>query len=919
MRLVALLFIILINSPAYAQDNSAYIKAEKYFYTPEPNRFTDSTALYHYREAVKAETIAPENKVDAFTKSGIILQTYGSFREAIQAYRSGLQFASDEDLADSLSYLPNLYLGMLHFRINNLDTAVMCLNNAEKIYNKYEEPLGYEATLYNTFGAIANEKYDYKTSLNYFRKALENVEADLNNPDAFDFSTNIASALLNLDSLDQGVALVKKLLPYDKNKDVFYTNLGNAYLEKHHPDSAIYFLSQLSGKKTLIQCNKLASAYLMKKEYDRAEKYLELAITLSAQHEPDSVSDYKLGKTYQVYGNLKREQGQVESALSYYQQAIIQMAPGFQDTSVYSNPQSFATSFYGLQLLEALVAKGATFLSLSTVRPAAIDAGLQSFQRAYQLIDFIIKSLDNESARFILADEVFAAYEQGVLAALKAYRITGSQQYATLAFRWAEESKAKNLAISVQESQIKNYSGLPDSLLLQERRFRRQLSRLLIAETQASKPEALNTIQQRIRDLELALSRLKARFLNYPDYYQKKFSYDSLNIALIQQKTLSSNSALLSYYIAGDSLFTFVVSRHDVRVLQAKPVEPVRANIGMLMDEIQAIEPGTHYRGSMAAQPLYAALLQPALRELKAVEELLIIPHQELNRIPFEALEDDNGNYVLQNYTISYQYAATFIKPEKVMESRPEKYLALAPFTAADHRVRQVGFKALPASEKEIRVLPGNTFLQQAATKDRFIDQAGKAALIHLATHSEANNQKPMQSYIAFYPENAQDSSFKLYAHELYSLLLDSTRLVFLSACETGRGKLVNGEGIMSLARAFAFAGCPNLITSRWKAEDRATAYISTQFYHYLDKGYTIATALTKAKRSLLENPEYAQFHYPAYWGHLMLVGTPNRSSSPSVSLTFPIVAIVVAAALLLFLVERRKKLPRFHRRVFRK
>ena len=95
------------------------------------------------------------------------------------------------------------------------------------------------------------------------------------------------------------------------------------------------------------------------------------------------------------------------------------------------------------------------------------------------------------------------------------------------------------------------------------------------------------------------------------------------------------------------------------------------------------------------------------------------------------------------------------------------------------------------------------------------------------------NNEKPAQSFITFYPSTPD---YKLYAGEIADLKLDSTQLVILSACETGAGQLVKGEGLMSLSRAFAYAGCPNIITSLWKAEDRTTAYLTQQLHYYLEK-----------------------------------------------------------------------------------
>lgn len=104
--------------------------------------------------------------------------------------------------------------------------------------------------------------------------------------------------------------------------------------------------------------------------------------------------------------------------------------------------------------------------------------------------------------------------------------------------------------------------------------------------------------------------------------------------------------------------------------------------------------------------------------------------------------------------------------------------------------------------------------------------------------------------------------------------------MLFLSACETSAGKKAKNEGVMSLTRAFSLSGCTNIITSLWKAEDEATAYISEHFYEYLGDGDSVAESLQKAKIDLLQDPKMAQYHSPTYWGHLILVGVPSKSIS---------------------------------------
>jgi CHAT domain-containing protein len=157
------------------------------------------------------------------------------------------------------------------------------------------------------------------------------------------------------------------------------------------------------------------------------------------------------------------------------------------------------------------------------------------------------------------------------------------------------------------------------------------------------------------------------------------------------------------------------------------------------------------------------------------------------------------------------------------------------------------------------------------ATKSRFLRLAGQFPVIHLATHAAANNTDPMLSSIVFYPG---EKDHDLTAREIYDLDLDSTNLIVLSACETADGKLEKGEGLLSLSRAFAYAGCPNIIASLWKAEDKTTAYISSRLYYYLSKDYKKDEALQMAKIDLINNTEIeGRFKSPGYWAHLVLIG----------------------------------------------
>jgi CHAT domain-containing protein len=181
----------------------------------------------------------------------------------------------------------------------------------------------------------------------------------------------------------------------------------------------------------------------------------------------------------------------------------------------------------------------------------------------------------------------------------------------------------------------------------------------------------------------------------------------------------------------------------------------------------------------------------------------------------------------------------------------------------------------LTASAEEVAGIQGKILLNGAAIKNEFVRLVDNYPIIHLATHAVANDENPVASYISFYGRTSDaDINHRLYAPEIYNLSLSHVQLVVLSACETGHGQLINGEGMMSLSRAFSYAGCKSTIASLWKADDMATAFISKKLHEYLKKGDDKDIALQKAKLAYLNSAAIEdRFKTPAYWSHLILIG----------------------------------------------
>ncbi|HEV7782072.1 MAG TPA: CHAT domain-containing protein, partial [Chitinophagaceae bacterium] len=364
-----------------------------------------------------------------------------------------------------------------------------------------------------------------------------------------------------------------------------------------------------------------------------------------------------------------------------------------------------------------------------------------------------------------------------------------------------------------------------------------------------------------------------------PGWAQKR-SLEQIPTVSRLQKQLDRETVLLSYHLSGTELVTLFISSKRFDYKKAGTDLPFFNAIMALKNSLYNSSPSQRYDGELTASSLYAKLIGPFSKELEGIKRLIIIPDDELNYLPFEALQDENKKYLVEKFSLQYQYSTAFFGKNNKAKQRGKENLAFAPFTQEGSGASTDSFSILPASKDEVSGLPGKLFTGKDATRENFLKSANHYSTIHLATHASVDNEDPSRSFIVFYPVTAEHN---LYAKEIAGLRLDSTDLVILSACETGAGQLVKGEGLMSLSRAFAYAGCPNVIPSLWKAEDNTTAFLTQRLHYYLDKNYTKDRALQQAKIDLLGNKEGdPRFRSPNYWAHLIFIG--NYEPAPSSS-----------------------------------
>ena len=324
------------------------------------------------------------------------------------------------------------------------------------------------------------------------------------------------------------------------------------------------------------------------------------------------------------------------------------------------------------------------------------------------------------------------------------------------------------------------------------------------------------------------------------------------------QQHLMPEELVLQYYVFGAKLYGVTVSSSDVRVTEI-------ASPGLEGDVRRfraLIEQGSD-RVLVEARGLYDRLIRPMEAQIKG-KSLLVVPHGVLHYLPFAALHD-GSHYLLDSHALRYLPSASVLKFLK-----PPRTPGLAAVLVMGNPDLGEARLDLPHAEIEARGIAGmgsgNTLLLgKDATEEAFKRLAPGFRYIHIASHGEFNASDALQSRLMLVKSGTDDGSLSV--GELYGVRLDAD-LVTLSACETGLGKVLNGDDVLGLTRGFLYAGTSNVAASHWPVDDLATAELMKRFYQNLLKGVPKRDALRQAQ---IETRR--QFPHPFYWAAFFLTG----------------------------------------------
>ncbi len=794
----------------------------------------------------------------------------------------------------SLEAANNYYNLALTYRLqDDLEKAIIFGEKALAIFNSIEtSSLIYRTNALEILGSVAHDLKDYDKSLRYKRRAINELQNQTNltvsgRRQLADYMSGIGPVYTKIEKYDSAYFYLNRALTIylQSNVDSFrvssvYLNLGINYTHLSQFDSAFYYLSR---------CLAIRKRLLGSKDSD-------------------------MSHCLRYMGNLYLETDNLDSALYYYHKAVIAgTTKDFKDNDEYSSPNTNSLITSDGHLIRALWKKGHCLLQiyLLTQDQKNLESAMNCFELGFDILDLNQKLYEQEGSTLFMTRDFYGIFDEALEVSFQLYLLTNDPKHFEQAFQIMEKSKARILLETFNQLRNRKQIGVPDSAIQHENELKYRLAsfkRQLASETQKVTPDhnILKELQEKIflntsdqDDYKRSIAQ------TYPAYYESKAS-KLLEFRDIQKKLSEENSTLISYFW-GDSVLYSIILGHDSKGFYKMSVDSVET---LLRDFLGHLLRGPQFlnRNQQLLEFTKTAhsLSQILLQDIKRYDgqKLIIAADGLLRFIPFEALIMEKPvinatsyealRYAIHYFPISYVYSANLWAIEDSPKTTELQALGFSHSGMSEDRKES---EELPGTADEIEVLKnllkGLYFSGSEATKQHFIDHAQNYDIIHLAIHGISDSTSHHNNRLLF-RSSKENGIEPMFSHELYKLRLNS-RLVVLSACESGIGKNYQGEGVYSMSRAFSYAGCPTTVMSLWRISDKTTPVILEQFYRHISKGKDVDHALRAAKLNYLKEHSGNMAH-PSQWAAMVVHGSTDGLTNP-----FPITLLIAITILVIF------------------
>ncbi len=800
---------------------------------------------------------------------------------------------------DKLAYKIRLVLDKAnyYYKIRNDTKSLQTIEDLFEIINKTPDSLlglgrnDLELTLNNYKGDIYYRQGKNELAKQFYNKNLKSSNG------GFIASTNMLLSKVYLDekNYQESSALILKALSfyekvYAENSNQFrnniiatYQKLADNYIKLKNTEAALQALKK--SEKYYVDNDAFeriaeliyGDIYTSDKQFDKAETFYRSYLAKTKVYRQNQ-KHQDVAEAFSRLGRLYLAKGNPEKALEFYQESLIQLIPSFENKEIKDNPNPKKV-LSKLELVKILKEKLEALQLLYKNNNQIEDLKL-AFATSHDIIktlDLLKPEFESKIDKQFLITEMYPAFHRMVAVAYDLYEATKESTYIADAFYFSEKSKSVLLLEAARSTRANSYGGVPEQIIDKEQQFR---ANIIYLEKKFFNQKS-NTV---VFD---SLFQLKNKYYNfisdierdYPKYYDLKYNAEVVSLEDAASGIIK-NKALLSYFSTNTDLFLITVENDKKNFHKIPFGKKDRERITKFYSLLSTVNskdlPDIYKEGHL----IYEKLLKNPLQEIQS-KELIIIPDDVLNYLPFEALSisKNSANYLIQEYQISYTNSATFLREQQnKVKTDKNHLLAYAPsFERTSKQVQQdrSDFGPLLYNTDEVahitKFFDGKAVTGDEASLVSFSENSQTYNMLHFATHAATNDEFPDYSYLAFAPNDEGENSL-LYVKDLYGYSINAD-LVALSACQTGLGKLQKGEGMLSLARGFSYAGAKSLVTTLWKINDQTTSELMQEFYKNLNESLPKDEALREAKLTYLRTADDEFLTHPYYWSGFMISG----------------------------------------------
>ncbi|WP_153796984.1 CHAT domain-containing protein [Foetidibacter luteolus] len=745
-------------------------------------------------------------------------------------------------------FISEVLLGQLYYATRDFDKALYYLGNGlEKIAGVEGDYLFWQGDACNTLALLYDERHDTARATLYYEKADSLYEASMQG---------------EYDDI---------YLDFLRNEALFYAETGQEQKAVAKARKGYNYVVKTQGHKTLMafyQLLNLSQVYFFSGRYQEALTYSKTGL---------AVVNEKIRSSGSLLDSVKTELKKPKAIL-----------------------MKTRAEYYLLKKKDA-AALNALLLQL--------NEALDILERRKEIIT------DAEDISLVIADhhELIEFIKQ---INLDLYNLSGKTSYIDRIMSLQESEMYNRIRSRLDKNDSLKFAHVSAELQLSEKRLKNILTNSLQGE--GSSDEKMQRYFNASKDWDNHLEAIKK---SYPAYYKLRYASIFKSLQNVEQ-SVPAGSTLIRYFFTADKLFALVADNRQKQLfsLDKKLVEEQMKRL---------LRAASGEKETCAVlHSLYNSLWSPLSKAVRH-NRLVIIPDGILYNLSFDILTARQvnsysqlaANCLLASYAISYHYSLFLLQQQSVAGSYKSDYIAFAPGFSDDikNSYKSSLRDTMAADNYYLSLLPqpftlqlatrikddigGETFLQGRSTESSFKANAGNHSIIYIGTHAESNNEHPEYSRLIFAKDSSRQEDNFLLADEIYNCNLASD-LAVITACESGKPGYQDGEGMISLAHAFNYAGSKSILMGLWKIDEKSSAILIEYFYKNLLKGMPKDEALRQAKLAYLQQAQGRTLS-PQYWAGLVVMGDTSPVALAKKT-NWWLVAGCIAAAVVLVGVGRK-------------